>query len=216
MKKIEKTFKTFKLKVYLSDPLFIGESKVGLMKSNCFIIYDNFQFNILHIIKLVKEDKIISIVELDNKDLILLNERKSKYTVQNNMLIYRLINNNYTFIQNIEIKENYSNQIQKLSNNRFIVIFSFSIEIYSLKKNKLYSFDLDCGDLSSIKNIHEINEKEIIITRKEKEMWTCGVGEVDNLYIQKLTISKPFKKVFLKIYLKLMILKGIIFLILLF
>lgn len=114
IEKIEKTFKTFKLKVYLPDPLFIGESKVGLMKSNCFIIYDNFQFNILHIIKLGKEDKIISIVELDNKDLILLNKRKSKYTVQNNMLIYRLINNNYTFIQNIEIKENYSNQIQKL------------------------------------------------------------------------------------------------------
>lgn len=208
MKKIEKTFKTFKLKVYLSDPLFIGESKVGLMKSNCFIIYDNFQFNILYEIKLGKEDKIISIVELDNKDLILLNARNRKYTDQNNILIYRLINNNYTFIQNIEIKENYSYQIQKLSNNQFIVIFRFKIEIYSLKENKLYSFDLDCRNLSSIKNIYEINEREIIITRKEREMWTCGVGEVDNLYIQKLTISKSFDKSFLKDIFKIDDFKG--------
>ena len=87
MKNLEKTFKTFKLKVYLSDPLFIGESKVGLMKNNCFIIYDNFQFNILYEIELRKEDKIISAVELDNKDLILLNTGNKKYTDQNNILI---------------------------------------------------------------------------------------------------------------------------------
>ena len=93
MKNLEKTFKTFKLKVYLSDPLFIGESKVGLMKNNCFIIYDNFQFNILYEIELRKEDKIILAVELDNKDLILLNTGNKKYTDQNNILIYRLINN---------------------------------------------------------------------------------------------------------------------------
>lgn len=39
-------------------------------------------------------------------------------------------------------------------------------------------------------------------------MWTCGVGEVDNLYIQKLTISKPFKKSFLKNIIKIDDFKG--------
>ena len=91
MKELESTFKTSKLKVYLSDPIFIDNSKVGIIKNNCFIIYDNFQFNLLNKIELEKEVKIISVVELDNKDLILMTIKKE------------IKNDNYDWFSNIYI-----------------------------------------------------------------------------------------------------------------
>ena len=102
--------------------------------------------------------------------------------------IYRLINNNYSLIQNIDKGKGY--YINKLSNNRFIIVCYREAQIYSLNKNKLYSIYLNIDNLIDIENIYEINEKELIITTIENEHWTWGVGEVNKLLIQKIEIDQ--------------------------
>ena len=102
--------------------------------------------------------------------------------------IYRSINNNYSLIQNIDKGKGY--YINKLSNNRFIIVCYREAQIYSLNKNKLYSIYLNIDNLIDIENIYEINEKELIITTIENEHWTCGVGEVNKLLIQKIEIDQ--------------------------
>ena len=89
--------------------------------------------------------------------------------------IYRSINNNYSLIQNIDKGKGY--YINKLSNNRFIIVCYREAQIYSLNKNKLYSIYLNIDNLIDIENIYEINEKELIITTIENEHWIAELGK---------------------------------------
>ena len=123
------------------------------------------------------DDKIISVIELDNHDLIILFENREKDIYNTNqvtfepfhitkyMLIYRLENNNYSLIQ----KENlYIIFLEKLSGNRFLSIFLEKVDIYSLNKNKKYSI-IESFPIYNACRFHEINEGKFIFVSYKKK-----------------------------------------------
>ena len=125
--------------------------KVCDFLDNKCIIYENKYFKKLNEIKIEKINKIKSIIELDNKDLIFLTEKEDE---KDELLIYRLKNNNYNLIKKIiefddisdniipEDKNYYLYWHKKLSGNRFITISNYGFRIYSLNNKNLYSFVL--------------------------------------------------------------------------
>ena len=81
MKDLFNTFKTSKLKVYLTNPINIGKGKILDQKNNYFQIYDNVKYELLYKFENINT-YIISGVLLDNNDLILNSKEK--------IYIYRL------------------------------------------------------------------------------------------------------------------------------
>ena len=76
--------------------------------------------------------ELLSLIELENNDLIILCKANRKY----NILIYRLENKEYFLYDKIKYQNSIS--IEKLMKNRFLV-YDDGYAIYSLNKNKGYS-----------------------------------------------------------------------------
>ena len=111
---------------------------------NEIYIYDNKFYNKLYEINLENFCSIISVIQLDNQDLILFSESVLK--------IYRLINGKFVIVQKIEDnKDGYPMQmeiegcipypksykaefIKEISGNRFILVSNYGYKIYSLNE----------------------------------------------------------------------------------
>ena len=185
---LEKFFKSPKLKIYLSNPKFLGKGKIcGLSENKC-IIYEKKYFNILYEIQLTNVRKIKTVIELDNNDLILFieaSQNKNNWNYNNEILIYRLKDKNYYLKQKIKedrngykIQNSYSEcfafskefnllDIKKLSENRFISISNYGFRIYSLNNNNQYSLILMDKHLEGIEKIYEINKNKFIFCTKK-------------------------------------------------
>ena len=96
IQELEKTFKSSKLKVYLTNPINLENGNFCSISENKRIltIYENKNFNILS--KLTFDFEITSVIQLNNNDIIVL--AREKYA---NIYIYRLINDKYYIFQNI-------------------------------------------------------------------------------------------------------------------
>jgi len=117
--------------------------------------------------------KFISVIELENYDLILLFKEKTVIEIIINdcepfptyinykLHIYRLKNedNKYYFYQEIKINE--KKTIKKLSGNRFLSISYKEVEIYSLNNNNQYSC-IKIFPISNVFQCYEINENQFI------------------------------------------------------
>ena len=171
MKDLRNTFITSKLKVYLKNPIILENGNICSILEHKIKIYENKYFNLLYEIKI--ENKVEDIIQLENKDIIIL--------IENNIiLIYRLKDKNYYLLQNIsDDKKGYSLQfnyeahsakaknykIKKiigLSGNRFMIISNYGFKIYSLNETDLYSLILLETHLDGIKYIYEIDEKNLL------------------------------------------------------
>ena len=133
--------------------------------------------------KLQFKNEILSIIYLDNKDLIF--EQKNK------ILIYRIIENKYCFLQEIDIgKGDYADQeiitfygctgndkfkkryefynIHKIKENRFILCSNYGLKFYGQnEENKkyeiIYTYLFNYENIQSIKNIDEINPNKFSV-----------------------------------------------------
>jgi hypothetical protein len=106
--------------------------------------------------------ELLSLIELENNDLIILCKANRKY----NILIYRLENKEYFLFDKIKY-QNYIS-IQKLMKNRFLV-YDDGYAIYSLNKNKGYSLiskENYPKSMNGNPEIYEINQNKYIICSK--------------------------------------------------
>ena len=142
-----------------------------------------------HLMYIEHDDKIISVIELDNHDLIILFENREKdiyntnvekyepFDITEYMLIYRLENNNYSLIQK-DVVDLSIKFLKKLSGNRFLSIFLEKVDIYSLNKNKKYSI-IESFPIYNACRFHEINKGKFIFVSYKKKF---SIDDVDIPY----------------------------------
>ena len=152
-KELESIFTQVKLKIkFNSKPEILRDGKFYTIFENNLIIYGDKLFNKLHEIKLEENENIISVIQLDNKDLVFLSKEK--------LIIYRLKNDKYSLIQKIEenrtgyeiqminkegsyhAKSYKSSFIKDISENRFICANNYGFKIYELNEKNEYSIIL--------------------------------------------------------------------------
>ena len=171
MQELEKTFKSSKLKVYLTNPINLENGNICSISENKRIlkIYEYKNFNILT--KIPFRFEITSVIQLNNNDIIVL--IREEYA---NIYIYRLKNHQYYFFQKIiEDGNGYVEKdeyrgclffkmkfilegIKKLPKNKFMTISNYGFKIYSLNENNQYSLILVDAHDKGITQIYEINE----------------------------------------------------------
>ena len=182
-KELESTFKLENLKIISNTrPEFLRNGNLGIISNNSFKIYDKKMYK-LYEIKLEPKSDIISVIELDNHDIIFLSKIKidKSFGYNYELLIYRLKGKNYFLLQ--KIKENEKGYIlqygfggctriylksydakflKDISRNRFICISNYGFKIYSLNEKNEYSLILLTQHQGDIQIIHEINENKFI------------------------------------------------------
>ena len=207
-KELESTFKESKLNIKSKNLIKLGKGKFIQINEGEFIIYENKYFNKLFNIKIEKDfDKIYSIIELDNKDIIFLALNNTDYKLQ----IYRLKDNKYSLLQELEEnREGYNQQysrhgcksspkgykmkfLEKLSGNKFISISNYGIKIYSLNKNQKYSLALMDVYMDGELKIFEINENQLIFCVKKHYGSSMGGPAHDYIKIDKVDLKNITK-----------------------
>ena len=146
IKELESTFSEMKLKIKFDNiPKILKNGQFYTLSKDQFIIYDNKYYNKLIEIFFDKQINPISVIQLDNNDLI--------FNSENSILIYRLKNKEYFLFQEIEdeglgYEIKYGNHgwcgnsayriqykiqyLKEISGNRFICINKYGFKIYSL------------------------------------------------------------------------------------
>lgn len=182
----------------ISHPKFKGKTNIlceGRLYNICdrdFTIYDFKTFNKLYQIQFDEAFKILSVIQLDNGDLVFAT-RIETYNIYE-ILIYRLMDNlnnrKYFLLQKInedrrgyELQNDYSGcmafpkkyevkDIKAISGNRFILENNYGFKIYSLNEKNEYSLILIEIQSKGEKIIQEINYNNFIF-------WTrinCGMS----------------------------------------
>ena len=235
-KELESTFKTPKLNIKSENLIKLGKGKFIGIKNDEFIIYENKTFNKLFNIKIEKNFyESLSVIELDNNDIIFLTlnnttggdhavtatkktlerpeeeEEEEEEPDSYNLLIYRLKDNKYSLLQEIEEnskgyepQRNYSGChsspksyemkfLEKLSGNRFLSISNYGFKIYSLNENNQYSLVLMDVYLDGDLKIYEINENNLIFCVKKNYGASMGGPSHDYIQIEEVGISNIIK-----------------------
>ena len=143
-KELKEKFQQVKLKVNVdSMPNILRDGKFYTISEDIFTLYDDKFYTKILEIKLESGDCIVSVIQLDNKDLVFL-------TVDQLIVIYRIKNEKYFLFQKIEDNyggyelqhshsgcQVYSKQyrakyIKEISDNRFICVSNYGYKIYAL------------------------------------------------------------------------------------
>ena len=206
-KELESVFKTPKLilkDIYLKK---LGKDKFYQIKNDELIIYENKFINKLFNIKIEKEFKYLSLIELDNHDIIFLTEKNTEYK----LLIYRLKDSKYSLLQELEEnakgyepqrtysrcsskpKEYEMQFLEKISGNKFISISNYGYKIYVLNKNNEYSLVLMDIYWDGELKIYEINENKFIFCVKKYIRKNYGGPAHDYIKIEEVQISNKTK-----------------------
>ena len=206
MKDLQRTFRTSKLKVYIENPINIGNGKILAQKNNYFTIYDNAKYEPLYKFESIKTN-IISGILLDNNDLIL--------NSNENIYIYRLEKRNYSLYQTIYEKKVYKpkyfqlgdiweyhylnfvlKRVKAMNENKFMSISTYGFKIYNKDENKNYLciFTYICdgvGERKILENVHEIKNNEYILInkRKYKNYEQNFIRDEDEFVLEKLEIK---------------------------
>ena len=180
---LKNTFNEIKFKTHLPyKTKILKNGKFYTFAYGIFIIYDDKKFKKLYEIKFEKETNIRSVIQLDNNDLIFLIEKKVpslkvKYEILNQIMIYRLKDNNYYLIQEINDESKYfelqkdfvgngyyidkeyiPNKLKDLSNNRFFILSNYGIKFFSLNNNNNYDLVSSRAIGNSLVKINVIQE----------------------------------------------------------
>lgn len=191
----------------MDNPIILKNGKLCKLNQDNLSIYNNLDFEIIHKIEFKEKKRIISVVELENGDLIILSEGNKSQ----DLLIYRLKNNNYFLFQKIIIKiqkkkvknvigckimnietDNKLLNIKALPDNKFICISKKGFIIFAMN-NGNYEQDVEYNRLEGIKDIEYVN-KILIITRKIHYGPHLHSPSHDNIYIEKFEINKEKSK----------------------
>ena len=187
---------------------FLKKGKLYNISNDTFNIY-NERIDIINKIKLESGHDIISAIELNNNDLIILSriENPDNDEEMDNsyyeLLIYRKKDNDYLLFQ--KIKENingygqeyyisgmddypkryYINFIKEISGNRFFLVSNYGFKIYSLNEKNEFILTLKTYHSETIKSITEINENKFIFCTDFSDRTTLG-GPAYNEFIMEL------------------------------
>ena len=152
-KELEQIFNKINLKIiFPSKARILRDGKFYTISKGCFTIYKEKFYNKLFEIKIRGSDKITSVIELDNKDIIFFKNEQ--------LIIYRLKDGKYSLFQKIkESRVGYELQfsssgcsgypkdykalyIKEISWNRFNSVSNYGFKIYALndKMNILLSY----------------------------------------------------------------------------
>ena len=138
-KELEQIFNKINLKIiFPSKARILRDGKFYTISKGCFTIYKEKFYNKLFEIKIRGSDKITSVIELDNKDII--------YFKNEQLIIYRLKDGKYSLFQKIkESRVGYELQflssgcsgypkdyrtlyIKEISGNRFISVSNYGLK----------------------------------------------------------------------------------------
>ena len=186
---LKQTFNEIKFKMHLPYVIkILTNGKPYTLVYGFFILYDDKTFKKLYEIKFESGTNIKSVIQLDNSDLIFLVEKnvpslKAKYETLYKINIYRLKNNNYSLIQEINDerkdfelqkvfvgyggyidKEYYPIKLKDLSNNRFFSVSNYGIKLFSLNNNSNYVLASSRGIGENLNIIQEINPNDFVIS----------------------------------------------------
>ena len=173
-KELEQIFNREKVKLnFNSVPKVLSNGKIYTYEFKCFTLYNN---KLNKELEIKFEEKIISVDELDNKDLVLLIEKQ----YENEIIIFRLKNGKYSLFQKIDeygygyktqmrysgcqqyIKEYRCKKINAISGNRFICISNYGFKMYALDEKKEYSVVLLKTYDETITKIYELDKDNFI------------------------------------------------------
>ena len=178
-KEIENFFKNSRSKVKIENASILSNNTIyTISKENIIKLYDINDFKELYTINCKYEGQIYSVIDLDNKDLII-----SVSKIE--LLVYRLENKNYHLFQTIyeltgklrrRIKGFYQKspiyskyeiifelyKIKKLTNNRFMSVSNYEIKLYSLNKTNSYEVILLYNDYYN-DYIYEFDDENYLI-----------------------------------------------------
>ena len=205
IKEIEKVFTYSRLKVYLSYTINLENGNIYSISKGTIKIYENDYFNKLYEIHSGNETG--SVIQLDNKDIIVLEHEEEKNTVS----IYRLNNRKCFLFQSI--KENrtrykmlfiysgihfYSKKykvemIKGISGNRFVIASNYGFKIYSLNKNNNYTLILFETHLGGIKYIYEIDCNDFLFWTKNHAPQYMDEKAYNVLLIEKIKLIRIAK-----------------------
>ena len=183
MKELESSFKSPKLKVYVNNPIEIGDGKIFAQNYKNYIIYDNTKYNVLYNFEKVNDnDDIYSGIFLDKTDIILSSDYKifiyrfsdEKFSLFQTINEYDLYKpkyfQGYEFWEYINLKYNLI-KIKKLDEKSFISISTYGFKIFNKDNNNNYSctFTYICDETNKRKiliDAYEINKNEYIAINK--------------------------------------------------
>ena len=210
---LETVFNNLKFKVKLSNFFYLENERICEKKDMDLVIYDISKFEILSKIKYENIDRVESVIELENHDLLLcfstLDMEYSHINFRDIILIYRLNNFNYSLLQTIKESEEGFNIPEETLNNRylsgnafewakklnggkFLCSSYYGIRIYSLNEYGLYENILIFEYDKYLKKIYEINEKELLLI-SEDYLYSSSIN-YNHLYIDKLEIKEEEEK----------------------
>ena len=205
-KELELTFKQIKLKItFNSRPKLLRDGLFCTFYKGNFTIYNNKIFNKSYEIKFDEKDKIKSVIQLDNKDIVFL--------IKNQLIIYRLQNEKYILLQKIEENEEYydlqyshssciicpkkyeAELIREISGNKFICFSNYGFKIYSLNEKNEYSIFLleshDEKDEYQKIILNELDKNNFIIIAEIKRCF--GIVSCYKIIINKINLKEMTK-----------------------
>ena len=172
-KELEQIFNKINLKIiFPSKARILRDGKFYTISKGCFTIYKEKFYNKLFEIIIRGSDKITSVIELDNKDIIFFKNEQ--------LIIYRLKDGKYSLFQKIkESRVGYELQflssgcsgypkdyrtlyIKEISGNRFISVSNYGFKIYALNDKNEYSIVLLERYHERIKKIYELDKDNFI------------------------------------------------------
>ena len=173
-KELEHIFNKINLKIiFPSKARILRDGKFYTISKGCFTIYKEKFYNKLFEIKIRGSDKITSVIELDNKDIIFFKNEQ--------LIIYRLKDGKYSLLQKIkESRVGYEIQfsssgyseylktyralyIKEISGNRFISVSNYGFKIYALNDKNEYSIVLLENYHECIQKIYELDKDNFIL-----------------------------------------------------
>ena len=176
-KELEQIFNKINLKIiFPSKARILRDGKFYTISKGCFTIYKEKFYNKLFEIKIRGSDKITSVIELDNKDIIFFKNEQ--------LIIYRLKDGKYSLFQKIkESRVGYELQflssgcsgypkdyrtlyIKEISGNRFISVSNYGFKIYALNDKNEYSIVLLENFHECIQKIYELDKDNFIFCSK--------------------------------------------------
>ena len=200
-KELEIIFKQIKLKInFDSKAKILRDGKFYTISQGNLFIYDNRFFYKLHEIKLEDYYNYTSVIQLDNQDLILF--------ARGILMVYRLINGKFIFVQKInDNKAGYPMQneysgcygypkpysakfIKEISGNRFILVSNYGYKIYSLNEKNEYTISLLEVYHKGIKTIIELDKDNFIFLSQKECDTSLGGPEYNVFFIDKISLRE--------------------------
>lgn len=191
-KELESKFKLVKLRInFDTKPGILRDGKFYTLTEGKFVIYNDKLYNKLYEIKLEENQEIISLIQLDNKDLIFL--------TKDNLIIYRLKIGKYSLLQKIEenivgydvqmtqignsfySKEYCTSFINDISGNRFILASNYGFKIYSLNEKNEYDIILFETYYEGLKTIYELDKNTFIF---------CSDIDKSKIFVDKICLKE--------------------------